>query len=171
MALAFAAFAALLTACISSQVGVEASDGEALMAATTLHVSLVTEAEAGPGTAAVSPATQAELRARAETALRAKGYAIGSLSDSDLILEFIPRTESAPRKTWSSDPDASGPRIVRKPEAVLSLRARSRGANAEVWRCQARARLPLPGRSSTTNLDEVWNQVLAKALEQVPDRR
>ena len=169
--LAFVALAALLTACISNKVSVDASDGHELMRAATLHVSLAGDAKAETGTAAISPVAQAELRARTENALRAKGYAIGSVSESDLILELTPRTESAPRRTWSSDPDASGVRIVRKPEAVLSLRARSRGASAEVWRCEARARLPEPGRRSTTNVDEVWSQLLAKALEQVPDRR
>ncbi len=189
----------LFAACISNRVTVDSSDGEVLAQAATLHVSLArvaepatekeadTETEGGTVADALSttpdptrdptlgppldPALESTLRARAEEALRAKGYAIGSAAESDLILELAPRNESVARQTWSSDPDASGARIVKRPEAVLLLRARSRGESAVVWRGEARARLPESELVIGTDAEEVWSQVLAKALERVPDRR
>ncbi len=193
LAFAFAIVVPLFAACISNRVTVDASDGEVLAQATTLHVALARVAESATDneTAAdadalsptpdpgpdptlgppLDPALESTLRARAEEALRAKGYAIGSAAESDLILELAPRNESVARQTWSSDPDASGARIVKRPEAVLLLRARSRGESAVVWRGEARARLPESELVIGTDAEEVWSQVLAKALERVPDRR
>lgn len=191
LALAFAVVVPLFTACISNRVTVDASDGEVLAQAATLHVSLTrlagpaTENEAEADAVAdvrsptpdpalgppLDPALESTLRIRAEEALRAKGYAIGSADESDLILELAPRNESVARRTWSSDPDASGARIVQRSEAVLVLRARSRGDSAEHWTCEARARLPESELVFGTSEEGVWSRVLAGALERVPDRR
>lgn len=189
-ALALAVVVPLVAACISNRVTVDASDSDVLAQAVTLHVALAREpaAEAGSGTdgnaaaaalppapppargPAIDPVIESALLAHAENTLRAKGYAIGSAAESDLILELTPRQESVSRRTWSSDPDASGARIVQKSEAVLSLRARPDGESAEIWAGEARARLPESELVFGTSTEEVWIQVLAKALERVPER-
>lgn len=185
-ALALAVVVPLFAACISDRVTVDASDADVLTQAATLHVRLAsvsaTEMEGGTETVAsadvltpapgqaVDPAIESALLARTEEGLRAKGYAIGSAAESDLILELVPRHETVSRRTWSSDPDASGARIVQKSEAVLWLRARGPGESAELWIGEARARLPESELVFGTSAEEVWSQVLAKALERVPDR-
>ncbi len=185
-ALALAVVVPLFAACISNRVTVDASDATVLAQAATVYVSLAgvsaTEAESGTASEteadalapargpAIDPALESALRARAEQALRAKGYAIGTAAESDLILELAPRHESVMRRTWSSDPDASGARVVQKSEAVLVLRALRGSEDTELWRGEARARLPDSALVFGTNAEAVWSQVLDRALERVPDR-
>jgi hypothetical protein len=85
-----AAIAALASACLAGPITVDASDARALTRATTVHVTVIPDAGgqadsavAGPGTASSdttaprAAADEGRLRAEAENALRARGYAIG----------------------------------------------------------------------------------------------
>jgi len=162
---------ATCAACVSNRVTVDATDASILSRSATIHVSLESAADVESAAEPLDQSLESELRTHAEDALRAKGYAIGSASESDLILRLAPRSDTAPRRSWSSDPDASGPRIVRKPEAVIVLRAGRRGESAEVWRSEARARLADSHSTLGTSARTVWTRVLDKALERIPDRR
>lgn len=174
---ALAALAALtmLAGCISPRVAVEASDPAPIARAATVHVALASADpapdESGAGSAApAAPAIAETLRADAERLLEQRGYAIGTAASSDLVLEIGARSERTARRTWSSDPDASASRIVRKPEAVVALRALEREGGREIWACDARARLPETAPVLGTSAEAVWQRVLAAALEDVPRR-
>lgn len=162
---------AACAACVSNRVTIDATDASILSQSPTIHVSLDAAADTNPVGEPLDPALEDALRTHAEDALRAKGYAIGSATESDLILRLTPRADTAPRRTWSSDPDASGPRIVRKSEAVITLLAGHRGESGEVWRSEARARLAESSHTLGTSARAVWTRVLDKALEPIPDRR
>lgn len=151
------------TACISNRITVAASDGDAVSRASALRVALHEDAATS-----VSPA----LRAQAEDALRAKGYSVAAVGseDGDLVLEISARTEPVTRRTWSSDPDASALVLVERTDAVLSLRARN-NEDAEVWSCDARAPLPESGRPFAPDMDELWTDLLERALAKLPARR
>lgn len=179
-ALALAAIAAF-GGCISPRVAVEASDAAPIARAATIHVALAnadfTEAEAEAeaaeaerGAQPVAPAVAEALRAEAERQLETRGYAIGSAATSDLVIEIAARSEYTARRTWSSDPDASASRIVRKPEAVIALRAIEREGGREIWAGDARARLPESALTLRSSAEAVWQRVLAAALEGVPRR-
>ncbi len=167
--ISLALLAASTSACISNRITVDASDGEVVARASALHVTLredATEAAQSP-----TPSVASALRSRAEEALREKGYSITAAADADLILEITHRTEPVTRRTWSSDPDASAPRLVERTDAVLALRARGRSDDAEVWFCDARAPLPESGRAFAPSMDELWAELLEHALAKVPARR
>ncbi len=167
---------ATLAGCISPRVAVEASDAAPIARAGIIHVALVSaetapaEAAAEPGSEPVAPAIAEALRADAERLLEQRGYAIGTAASSDLVLEIAARSERTARRTWSSDPDASASRIVRKPEAVIALRARDRKSGRDVWACDARARLPESAPVLGPSAEAVWLRVLDAALEDVPRR-
>lgn len=163
--------------CVSSPVTVDASDAASLARSTTIHVALAPRPESaapnpdGTVEAAVAPALESALLAQAEQALEARGYAIGSAADSDLVLELAPREQTTVRRTWSSDPDATASQRVKKTEAVVEIRARSASEGLELWRCEARSRLPGSARSPGARATEVWSRILSRALEPIPDRR
>lgn len=167
--ISLALLAASSTACISNRITVDASDGDLVARASALHVTLGEDATAAA--ASPTPSLATGLRTRAENALRAKGYSVAAPADSDLILEITHRTEPVTRRTWSSDPDASSPKLVERTDAVLALRARGRSDDAEIWFCDARAPLPEYERAFAPNMDELWTELLEHALAKVPARR
>ena len=153
-------------ACLSGQIIVDASDGAALAGVSALRVSFSGTA-ASAETPSPSPTSMTALQARAESDLRAKGYSIAT--DDDVpILEIALHTEQVERRTWTSDPDASASKLVERTEAVVSLRARD--GNGELWFCDAHAVLPKPGMPFAPKLDDVWAQLLERALAKVPVR-
>jgi hypothetical protein len=79
--------------------------------------------------------------------------------------------QTTTRKTWSSDPDASAARLVKKSEAVVGIRAQSGSEGLELWRCEARSRLAESARAPGARATDVWSRILARALEPIPDRR
>lgn len=164
---------ATLAGCISPRVAVEASDAAPIARAETIHVVMAGQetAAAQAGNEPIAPAVAEALRADAERLLERRGYAIGSAASSDLLLEITARSERSARRTWSSDPDASASRVVRKPEAVISLRARDRDTGGEVWTCDARARLPESTPGIGTSAEAIWRRILAAAFADVPRRR
>ena len=163
---------ATLAGCISPRVAVEASDAAPIAIAETIHVAFASEqtAAAEAGAEPVVPAIAEALRADAERLLEQRGYAMGTAASSDLVLEIAARSERTALRTWSSDPDASASRVVRRPEAVIVLRARDRDTGREVWACDARARLSESSPVFGTSEEAVWRRVLAAALEDVPPR-
>lgn len=177
-----AALAALLwTGCATNPlpipIEVEASAGGPLATATALEVLPVRPAK--PTDRRLSPATADSLRQRAEEILRAKGHAIarvattaGIRGEGDMLVEIVTGTEIVPRRTWSSDPDASGPRTVERTEQVLRVRVHSRVHALEIWRSEARRTLrggSPPG--STDGVDEkAWRELLEAAMNRAPDR-
>ena len=167
--ISLALLAASTSACISNRITVDASDGDVVARASALHVTLREDETAA--TISPTPSLATELRTQAENALRAKGYSVAASNDSDLILEIAHRTEPVKRRTWSSDPDASSPKLVERTDAVLTLRARGRSDDAEVWSCDARAPLPESGQAFAPSMDELWTELLEHALAKVPARR
>lgn len=167
----------ILAACVTSPVSVDAGDATSLSRSATIHVALAPRPEAAAATTegeidrALDAAQESALRENAERALEAKGFAIGPASDSDLVFELAPRHRQTARRTWSSDPDASAVQVVKKSEAVLGIRARTQSEGVEVWRCDARARLPESNRGLGESADEVWARVLSRALAPIPEQR
>ncbi len=163
-----------LSACVSPPITVDASDAAPIARSATIHVALAAAADAGasPPGSAIDPGLGAELedalKARAERALEARGYATGSASESDLVLELAPRAERTTRRTWSSDPDASALRTVAQAEAVLALRAHDPQAGHELWRGEARTKLADAARAPGPRATALWSQLLDRALERVP---
>lgn len=166
-----------LVGCASGPVTIDAGDAAPLSRSATIHVALAPRPESEQPTAdgaieaALDPELASALRAQTERALEARGYAIGSATDSDLVVELAPREQRTARRTWSSDPDASAARLVQRSEAVLGIRALSRSEGVEIWRCEARAKLPESARSPGARATELWSRVLSRALEPVPERR
>lgn len=160
---------ALSLGCIANPIRVDARDPAVLDDTSRFFVSLA------PTTAGTAPttdeATTASLLDRAEDALVRKGYAIEGPETSDLMLELSLRKERVSRKTYSSDPDASGVRMVERTEAILTLRAIDPRRGVEIWRCDARGRLPEPELAFVESESELWHTLLERALDEVPARR
>lgn len=160
---------ALSLGCIANPIRVDARDPAVLDDTSRFFVSLApTTAGAAPTT---DEATTASLLDRAEDALVRKGYAIEGPETSDLMLELSLRKERVSRKTYSSDPDASGVRMVERTEAILTLRAIDPRRGVEIWRCDARGRLPEPELAFVESESELWHTLLERALDEVPARR
>jgi len=177
-AVAIAAVAAW--ACATAPARIDASDGAALARESALRVELgplpaATDASgAAPSSGAAArsdaaaPGDAAAVRARVEDALRAKGYAIDD--GAGIVLTLDRRREPGPVTSWSSDTDATAPRVVERMHAVVSLEARAPGAEREVWRCDAREVLPKPGTPFAGGEEAIWERLLEHALARIPAR-
>jgi hypothetical protein len=162
-----AALAIGASACIANRIRVEAADAAIVGASSTLHVSL---GKATPGALSVPATLSSALLTKAESALRAKGYAIRTARDSELVVELAVRKERVSRRTYTADSDANGSRMVERTEAVLSLRAVETADGSEVWRCDARGRLPEPELARLQSDEALFDELLARALEKIPAR-
>lgn len=170
----FASILAATSACVTSRITVEASGDESLAAAKTVLVALLptdTQARARAGQEP-SAETANALRARIEEALLARGYAAAADDAGDLVLEIAPRVEHVSRRTWSSDPDASAPRLVSGTDLVLALRGRDR-EDFTLWSCEARAPLPESRRDEAEPgaNDALWRELALRAIEKIPAQR
>ncbi|MEZ4331593.1 MAG: hypothetical protein R3F35_07550 [Myxococcota bacterium] len=160
---------ALALACIANPIRVDARDPKVLAATGRFSVSLAPTAEGTMKSA--DEATTTRLLDRLEDALASKGYSLEPPAQSELALELGLHKERVSRKTYSSDPDASGVRMVERTEAILTLRAVDHRRGIEIWRCDARGRLPEPELAFVESEQTVWNALLERALEAIPSRR
>lgn len=159
---------AISPGCIANRIRVDARDPKVLGETARFSLSLAPTAD---GTAkAADEATTTRLLDRLEDALASKGYALEPPAESELSLELALRKERVSRKTYSSDPDASGARMVERTEAILTLRAVDHRRGVEIWRCDARGRLPEPELAFVESEQTVWTTLLERALEEVPSR-
>lgn len=171
-ALGALSLAALLACATTEPIEIAAADATVLRDTATFHVRVVApeEAQAAP-TEAVPAALREALREQAERGLEARGYALGAAGASDRVLELAPRLRQVRQRSWSSDPDASGTRLVTRTEAVLALRARDSGGGAEVWGCDASAPLPTHARDRAEETERLFTRLLDDSLRHVPPRR
>ena len=159
---------ALAVGCIANPIRVDARDPKVLTDTTRFSVSLAPTAEGTMKSA--DEATTTRLLDRLEDALASKGYSLEPPAQSELSLELGLHKERVSRKTYSSDPDASGVRMVDRTEAILTLRAVDHRRGVEIWRCDARGRLPEPELAFVESEQTVWTTLLERALEEVPSR-
>lgn len=159
----------LALGCVANQIRVDARNPKALGDTASFSVSLAPTTEGA--TPATSEALATALLDRVEETLAAKGYEVEWLTESDLLLELSLRKERVSRKTYSSDPDASGARMVERTEAILTLRAVDHRRGVEIWRCDARGLLPEPDLAFVESETDLWNRLLERALAEVPSRR
>ena len=158
------------SACLSHRIKVRASNDEAFVRARTLFV--IARPPSDPGGGAPEALDPIALRDRVEDELRAKGYATASEAEAELVLEAAPAIESVSRRTWTSDTDATAPRLVTATDLVFVLRAVDRDGDLTLWSCEARLPLPvneLPG--AAPDFDALWRDLVERALAKIPARR
>lgn len=112
---------------------------------------------------------QAALVARAEDLLRRRGFAISNGEPADATLELAHRVERVRKRSWSSDPDASGTRLVERHESVLALRIVRREDGVERWRSEARTLLDV-APSDADAVARSFPRLLDAALGRLPER-
>lgn len=120
-------------------------------------------------TTANEGADEAALRAGAEDLLRRRGFTISSGEPADATLELAHRVERVRKRSWSSDPDASGARLVERHEAVLALRLVRRVDGIEQWRSEARTLLDV-APSDADAVARSFPRLLDAALGRLPER-
>lgn len=123
-----------------------------------------------PDAAEEALAADARLRAQAETFLERRGGTTADSIRSAARLEIDRRVERVRKRSWSSDPDASGVRLVERDEAVVVLRLLRAESGAEAWRAEARTVVGNPPNDSEID-SQTFPRLLEAALERLPAAR
>ena len=167
----------LSLACASPRVETRIRSDADLSSHETLIVLPVVMHEADPSSASAAGSSEliAELERQTRSLLEEKGYRLaeaGSESGSaDLLIQIQLSTERVTRRVWSSDPDANGYVTREIEEARLVLRALGPDATTELWRGEARSRLPQRAPLVGADAEQIWMNALAEVIDRFPQKR
>ncbi|MBK7948337.1 MAG: hypothetical protein IPK00_06250 [Deltaproteobacteria bacterium] len=160
--------AASVSGCTSPRIQVTSSDAAVLRGAPALELVLVAVRKGEE--AALDETATAALVERAREALRAKGYPDDGPEGDPILLELALLEELVSKRTYTADTDASGARFVKRPEAIVALRAIDPDGKTELWRCEARGLLPKRDAPFGPSEAAVFERLLEHALARIPAR-
>lgn len=157
---------AAVFACSTPRVETRAHPEADFTTYSTVHV--LSPPEPGPTAAGYSAEIAAKMEEQTRRRVARRGFEIASTGSADLQLEIGVRTEQASRRVWASDPDANYYVNQEVQEAVVTIDLIDPVRGRQVWRGEARSRLPerdlIVGQSPET----IWMNTLDEVLQRLP---
>ncbi|MBY0400585.1 hypothetical protein K2X89_09840 [Myxococcota bacterium] len=154
--------------CTGPRIRVASTDDSALRSRPGFEVTLTPAAASGRS--ALSESAVESLLERTREALRARGYPIDEdAPEADAFMLDL-REELVERRTYTADTDANGTRLVKRPEAVVTLRALAADGKQELWRCEARGLVTRSDGRPGAGSEALYERLLERALARIPAR-
>ncbi len=160
---------AALLACATPNVGVESEPGADLSRYGSVSVELdgsMISRDDGQG-----PEFESDLLDQARQILVEKGHEILPREQAELRIVIEPKSETELVRTWSSEPENNSIEEVERDAAVVRVRAIDASAEQDVWRSEARSRLPSVHVPFTPSRTTIWSRTLAAAFEEFDPKR
>ena len=156
-------------ACATPKVEVESRPGAEPLRRTSVSVELdgsqITRDD-GQG-----PDFETDLLDESRRILAEQGHTIVARERAALRILIEPKSDSVLLRTWSSEPENNSIEEVERDVAAVRVRAIDASADHDVWRSEARSRLPRVHVPFTPSRTTIWSRTLAAAFEEFDPKR